>query len=292
MTWTNKYWDILNHFYWWPPYIGLRSISQKKWTKQDGKVCVPAELVNMAGPLYCREQKFEDLENHLLGNEEILNHIFDLTFSIAPDFVINESFLKPLGYDDEGSFQSIGREVNDRYSWNGNVTQQDGFFVSDNSAIAVELKLKSSSWPEQVLKYSALLAWEELHKGSRENLGLLFIVPAYSIDNHWKKCGLNGPTIDRSFLDTKWKKKLPDEISNLIENNFEQVASVLDRLKINVISWSDLRNSLLEIHSTLDLSHRGDQTLSRLLSGFLAQLDAHRDTGLSLPNHSINADGK
>jgi len=108
MSWTNKYWDILNHFYWWPPYIGMRSISQKKWTKNDGKICVPAELVNMSGPLYSRERKFEDLENHLLGNEEILNHIFDLTFSIAPDTVINESFLKPLGFDDKGEFESIG----------------------------------------------------------------------------------------------------------------------------------------------------------------------------------------
>jgi len=78
---------------------------------------------------------------------------------------------------------------------------------------------------------------------------------------------------------------LPEEISNLIEDNFEHVASVLDRLKLSIISWNDLRGCLIEIHNTLDLNHRGDQTLSKLLSGFILQLEAHRDTDLqNMPN--------
>jgi len=51
---------------------------------------------------------------------------------------------------------------------------------------------RSSSWPEQIIKYAALLTLEELHKGPREQLGLLFIVPESAIESHWKKCGLKG----------------------------------------------------------------------------------------------------
>jgi hypothetical protein len=215
-----------------------------------------------------------------LGKEEILNHIFDLTFSIAPDSVINEIFLKPLGFDDKGQFKSVGREATSRYNWKGNVTQQDGFFVSEDSAIAVEIKLKSSSCPEQVLKYTSLLAWEELYKGTRKNIGLLFIIPNSAMEHHWEKCGLNGPNIDRSFLQTKWKKKIPEEIQNFMQNKPEKFASVLDRMQLSVVSWNYLRERLLAIHDTLDLDHRGDQTLSKLIQGFIFCLEAHRDTDL------------
>jgi len=282
LTWKDKYWDIVDQFYWWPRYLGMRSISQKHWIKKDDLISVPAEMVNKTGPLYTRGRNVYDLKSYLHECEEILNHIFDLTFSIAPDSMINDILLNPLGFTDSGPFDSLGREISKRYGWGemDNVTQQDGLYVSEKSAVAVELKLLSSSWPEQIIKYAALLTLEELHKGPREQLGLIFIVPEFAIESHWKKCGLKDSSVDRAFLDQTWKRKLPKAISELLTNHQEHVASVLDRMKLSIISWEDLRNSMVTLQATLDPDHRGDQTLIKLISGFIAQLDVHRDTGI------------
>jgi hypothetical protein len=240
-------------------------------------------MVNNTGPLYSRARKSADLVDYLHGSEEILNHLFDITFSIAPDSMINDLLLTPLGFCDSGPFESIGRESAKRYGWGvmDNVTQHDGLFVSAQSAVGVELKLLSSSWPEQIAKYAALLTLEELASGPRQQLGLLYIVPDSALKNHWYKCGLAGPVINRTFLDTQWQRKLPKVIANLFEKHREHVASVLDRITLGVITWEKLRQGMVTIQESLDLTHRGDQTLDRLITGFVAQLDAHRDTGIT-----------
>ena len=54
---------------------------------------------------------------------------------------MRELLIEPLGFEDRGPFESLGREVRDRYGWgNKNVTQQDGLFVSPQSIVGVELK--------------------------------------------------------------------------------------------------------------------------------------------------------
>lgn len=282
MGWTTKYWDILDQLYWWPRYMGFRSIGQKHWQQHGGMVCIPAEMVNMTGPLYSRERKADDLRRYLSGSEEILNHVFDLTFAIAPDAVIHEAFCAPLGFSDDGSFESVGRETAARYGWgkSDNITQHDGLFVSQKSAIAVELKLLSPSWPEQIAKYAAILTWEEQNHGRRDNLGLLFIVPEKAMAGHWRKCGLTSAAIDGSWLDRTWTKPLPKAVSKLFTTHEAEVRSVLDRLTISVISWTELHATLAAIQVDLDQAVAGQQTLYRLLTGFIAQLVAHRDTGI------------
>ena len=284
MTWNAKYWDIIEQLYWSPRYTGLGSISQKHWVKKDGMVCIPEEMVNAAGPLYSRKRKASDLRNYLHGSEEILNHLFEITFSIASDAVIQKAFVEPLGFIDTNSFESIGRECVSRYGWreSENVTQHDGFFVSDTSAIAIELKLLTTSWPEQVAKYAAMFAWEELYRNTKQNLGLLYIVPEHAKANFWQRSRFEPGSLNRNWLDRSWDKSLPKPIVKLFETNEDTVRSVLDRMKVHVISWTDLRNSLLDIQSALNQQDPGQQTLYRLLAGFLKQLSDHRDTGITL----------
>lgn len=288
MTWNTKYWDMVEQLYWTPSYVGMGSITRKHWERRDGMVCIPEEMVNQTGSLYTRERKIHDLKADLHGKEEILNHIFDLTFAIAPDSLISEVFLDPLGFSDSGPFDSVGRETAARYGWSAseNITQQDGLFVSRKSAVAVEIKLGTSSSAEQIAKYAALLAWEELRHGSRPQLGLLFVVPAAALGDHWRKCGLEGPKIDSTFLTGEWKGGLPKAIIKLFHAHPELVASVLDRLRLAAISWAELRDRLMRIRASLDPKQRGEQTLAKLIDGFLAQLDSHRGTGLDAQNAS------
>lgn len=284
MGWQAKYWDIIEQLYWRPDYIGLKSINQKKWVHQEGVICVPIDMVNKSGPLYTRQHKAEELLNKLRRYEEVLNHVFDITFAIAPDNVIEEIFYEPLGFSDIGPFESVGREVRSRFSWGAseNITQADGFYVSDRSIVATELKLKSFSDPLQIIKYAALFVLEEKYSGRKEQLGLLYIIPQNALSKHWSKCGLTTNQINADFLDQIERERLPKYIQVLLELEENSFRDVLDRIELQAISWSDLYRKIQEKIHGLDISNPGEQTLYKLLSGFLKSLEAHKDTGIEL----------
>ena len=61
----------------------------------------------------------------------------------------------------------IGGPSDDRYGGD-----RPGANLFGNSLVAVELKLVSFSWPEQIAKYVALMQWEQQKTGPRDNLGL------------------------------------------------------------------------------------------------------------------------
>ena len=204
----------------------------------------------------------------------------NLTFAIAGDAVLRRLFCAPLGIKDNGPFESIGREAAKRYGWGSkNVTQHDGLFLTSNSIFGIEIKLTSSySSPQQIMKYAALLAWEERLTGSRDHIGLLYIIPESSLAEHWKKCGLDGPEINATFINKKRLNELSKNslVRKLYEDSSQTMSSVLDRLKLSVITWSSLREELLSIEKELNCQDAGDQTLLRLLSGFRVQLEAHK----------------
>ena len=282
MAWNAKYWDVVEQLYWAPKYLGLRSINKRHWHREDGRISVPSELVNKSGPLYSRGLKIADLIRDLHGKEEILNHVFDLTFAIAPDAVISSLFVEPHGFVDAGPFESLGRDIGNRYGWGvlENVTQTDGFFVSEKTIAGIEIKLGSSTWPEQIAKYVAVMVSEEIEFHRRDQLGLLFIVPESAVNGHWRKCRLDGAMIDASFLEILNPEKLPKRIRELFSDERDIVANVLNRLRLSVVSWSAFREQVVEIQDRLSVADQGEQTLHRLLDGFRAQLDAHRKTGI------------
>jgi hypothetical protein len=293
MTWNSKYWDILNNLYWTPRYLGFKSISRDDWTIDGDRISIPKELIQTStGPLYFRSRKYDDLKSYLHDQEEILNHVFDLTFAIAGDDVINGVLCTPLGLDDAGPFESLGREVGQRYGWRPqeNVTQQDGFFVSPKSLIGVELKLDSKSWPEQVAKYLALMLWEEQKTGARDQLGLLFVVPATAVAHHWGNVGLESSVIDPGFIDRLDRARLPARIKSLFEESPEALKKLAGRLRLAVVSWGQLRSELSTYGKSLDISKPGDQSLHKLLGGLCDQIDQHGKTGIGRAGELVSSD--
>lgn len=189
--------------------------------------------------------------------------------------MIAHCFGRPLGIPDQGPYLSLGREIRQRYGWSKseNVTQQDGLFVSPSSVFGVELKLKSKTSPDQVIKYASVLAWEERHSGPRENLGLLFILENPANDKHWRDCGLDGPQVDASLLDRVDIAALPKKVRELVATDRGALSSVLDRLRLAAITWAELRAGCVQYRETLDPLRAGDQTLTRLIDGLVAQID-------------------
>lgn len=292
MAWNAKYWDILSNLYWTPRYLGLKSISRDQWRIEGQQIFIPRELVkNVSGPLYFRNQKLDELKLHLHGQEEILNHLFNLTFAIAGDAVISKLLFEPLGFSDAGPFESLGREVGERYGWGSNatVTQQDGMFVSSRSIVGVELKLGSKSWAEQIAKYIALLVWEMELSGPRDQLGLLFIVPEQAMPTHWEAVGLSGPRIDADFFERLDAGRLPKKVRSLFREKPAAVGAVAKQLHMVVLSWAQFRDRLRHCEGDLDHRRVGDQTLIRLLRGLRVQIEQHEKTGI--PSELVSSDG-
>jgi hypothetical protein len=286
MSWNDKYWDIISNLYWTPRYLGLKSIARSHWRVDGDRISIPSELIaNTSGPLYTRGRSFCETQGYLNGQEEILNHFFNLAFSIVGDEVISRLLCQPLEILDRGPFESVGREIGLRYGWrkSENVTQQDGFFVGPSSLIGVELKLGSASWAEQIAKYAALMVWEEALSGSRKSLGLLFIVPEQAILTHWSHVGLNGPAINKEFVKKLDLSKLPKKIQTLFATNPAHLDSVFDRLRLSVLSWDQFRTNSLAIEHELDSRQPGDQTLHRLLVGLRDQIEHHDHTDIKRP---------
>lgn len=281
MSWNRKYWDMLANIYWTPRFMGLTSISRKKWTTSQNHIGIPKNEIPVNASIYVRKRAEAEQMAYLRSQEETLNHVFNLTLAIAGDEVVRRLIFKPLGFAGIGPIKSLGREVKARYGWKGNVTQQDGFLVTPDSIVGIELKLGSKTSSEQVLKYVTLIHREELITGKRPNVGLLFIVPDSSHDSIWEQCGISTPgEIDESYLDGEITQNLAEHMQKRIEEHGEAYRGLLNRLKLGVISWSDFDESMSEIVSDLAPHRAGDQTLIKLLEGFQAQLRDHDGTGI------------
>ena len=281
MSWNQKYWDILANIYWTPRYVGLESIPRKKCTTSQSHICIPKNEIPTNTGIYARKRAEAEQVAYLRSQEETLNHVFDLTLAIAGDDVVRHLLFKPLGFDGNGPIESLGREVKERYEWKSNVSQQDGFFVSPESLVGVELKLGSVTTSEQVLKYVTLMHCEEVITGTRQTVGLLFIVPDTSRDSIWEQCGISkSGEVDESYLDGVMPRSFAKHMKKRIEENGEAYRGLLNRMKLGVISWSDFDDSMSEIVSDLAPHRAGDQTLIKLLEGFQAQLRDHDGTGI------------
>ena len=66
----------------------------------------------------------------------------------------------------------------------------------------------------------------------------------------------------------------------IIEADETDFAEVVARLRLEVISWSYLSNKASEAQKKLNPANSNEQTLYRLLDGFLEQLSEHRATGI------------
>ena len=281
MSWNRKYWDMLTNIYWMPQYMGLESIPEEKWTTSQDHSCIPKNEIPTNRSIYVRKRAEAKQMTYLRSREETLNHVFDLTFAIASDEFVRHLLFKPLGINGNGPIESLGREVKARYGWTRNVTQQDGFFVSPESMVGVELKLCSKTTSEQVLKYVTLMYCEEAIMGTRPHVGLLFIVPEASRDTLWEQCGISASgEIDASYLDGVDTQKLPNHMQMRIRDNVDSFRGLLNRLRLAVISWSELDETMSKIVTDLKPNRPGDQTLIKLLEGFQAQLRDHIGTGL------------
>lgn len=276
MSWTDKYWDIVDTFYWTPDYIGLKSIP-KSQTKDEGEtVRVPKSMTNTNGPLYRRLRKGVQFRDYVRRQEEIVNQIFDLTFGVAAGNVVSDVLGKLAGLPASENFSSLGLETRYRYGWgeHRNVTQHDGFFVGQDTNLAVELKFNAKSSPDQLAKYCFLLLSEE--KYSKKTLAphLLFIMNEPPKNALTMQLGINPGDIGAQhsdFLIGSLRNKI---VKDFLEQNRDAFRDILDRINVSGCTWADLVEQLDNYVSGLTDSD-GDKTLANLLVGFSGEIRKH-----------------
>src|SRR6202022_617341 len=152
MGWNEQYWEVVSNFYWTPRYLGFKSIPRKKWFIDDQKISIPRELVPPTSErAYFRQVKSNAPQHLLEKQEEILNHVFSLVFSIAGDQIVSKLLCEPLSISDGGPFERLQKNLRSRYRWpEDNVTQPDVLFLSQTSWFAGNLKFAPPSGPEQL----------------------------------------------------------------------------------------------------------------------------------------------
>lgn len=276
MSWTEKYWDAVDQFYWAPQYIGLKSIPQRFWSIEGESVSIPKEMVNPSGPLYRRLRSGEDYWEYVRRQEETFNHIFSLAFAILPGDVIGELLGGFTGAGYGHFYESIGREFRFRYGWgrNVNITTPDGFFIAEGSILAVELKFNAKTSLDQLAKYSVLLAAEDHLSNKHKSLDLLYIFNRDPVTAFQQQAGFKHDTFGGHVFDDLHAAVSNKTVSSFLQDNEAAVRSALDRININCISWHCLCDALRSFSNSTG-EGRGDRTLKKLVEGLMTEIECH-----------------
>ena len=285
MSWTRKYWDLVDHFYWAPQYLGLKSIPQRYWMIDGDTVSVPKEMTNPKGPLYRRLRSGEDYWNYVHRQEETFNHIFDLTFAVLPGDVVGEILNVFTSAGSGQLYESLGRELGTRYFWgeHDNITTPDGFFVAEDSILAVELKFNAKTSLDQLAKYMLLFAAEEMVAGQRASLDLLYVFNSDPVSAFEEQIGVKPSAVGEHLFDDLSFSVSNETVKRFLQDNKSAFKSALGRINLSCISWQDLSDTLFEFSKKLK-EGRGDRTLKRLISGLITEIAQHPLSNVTRPD--------
>lgn len=281
MSWTDNYWDIVNEFYWVPSYLGLKSIPQKHWVVGEEFVTIPKEMTNPSGPLYRRLRSSEEYWTYIRRQEETFNHIFNLTLSILPGDVISQLVGPFFGHAQVHEYQLSDNSIRDLYPWinGGNVTTPDSFLISDNSVLAVEIKFNAKTSLDQLGKYVALIAGEEIYGARHDDLNLLYIYPARASEKFLKETTINPDEFGVKHFSLLEKAVKNSHVQALYSAEPNAIVDVLSRLRISCITWEALLEALGSYTNKCGDS-QGDRTLRRLLEGLASEIRRHPLSGV------------
>ena len=233
-------------------------------------------MTNPKGPLYRRLKSGEDYWTYLHRQEETFNHIFNLTFAVLPGDVVGEIFNVFTSAGSGHSYESLGRELGTRYFWGeyDNITTPDGFFVADNSILAVELKFNAKTSLDQLAKYMLLFVVEEMVSGQRGNLDLFYVFNSDPAPTFEEQIGVKPTAVGEHLFDDLFISVSNETVKRFLQDNASAFRNTLGRINLSCIMWQDLLDTLVAFSERLE-EGRGDRTLKRLISGLITEIAQH-----------------
>jgi len=238
-------------------------------------------MTNPNGPLYRRVQSGSEYWSFVRRQEETFNHVFNLALSILPGEVIAELFGELAGQPGKYRYELMGPERVGQYPWiaGRNVTSPDAFLVSAESVLAIEIKFNAKTSLDQLAKYVALIAGEEIFGAEHQHLHLLFIFPADGEAKFHKQTSIALDELCEDHFQLLLTATSNVQVRNLFKSNSAAVSAVLSRLKVSCATWAQVARALNQRIACLGRS-AGDNTLRRLLEGLEAEIRAHPQSGL------------
>lgn len=243
-TWTNAIYDIYDFLYWEPQHI---------WKIKNKNSNIKS--VSIAS-------------KHIKQMEVSLNQILNIFFYLLP----KENFLEFINFITK---KSIYRDNYEFWIWNivewiNDSTQPDFFFVWDNFNIAIEMKTKSKSSLEQIMKYAFFHLKENEIVWHKKKFLLIFLWE-WEFKNLWNDKYDNAGILKENFQkyeiqDTtkKWNLDLvayKKEIYNLIEKS-----------EIAFLNYSMLKEfCILKINENID-----NHIFVNLLNWIIREIDDRR----------------
>lgn len=279
MAWNDKVLDNLEQLYWSPSKLGLQSIKLQPAAIEPGYL-VPADLVSGGRSVYCRRAKSSDWKSSIVQDEEILNQVLEIAFAIAPSSFLEAIFFAPFGLRPKGKIQTIGRESDRRHHSVAprRFTQHDGFYVSENAVVMMEMKLKATTSVEQYVKYCTLATMEELVSGQQKDLGLIYLVPVKAVSKIRKVLRLDDPTGWQKIWSEYSNQNTKAPLRRLFDNHKDKIHDVGSRMRVEILTWDDFLRHLTFAHK--DAIVAGNETLENLMAGMIQQIVATPDCGI------------
>lgn len=280
--WPQRYWEVVNEFFWVPSYLGLKSIPQKHWIKSETTVSVPRAMTNPSGPLYYRLRSGNDFWDFIQRQEETFNHVFNIAFSIAPGDIVAEIFRALGGSTQSHDYRMPSLPIGERYPWIGkaNVTTPDTYFLATDSVLAVEIKFNARTSLDQLAKYVALIASEEIHGNDCSELFLFYIFPSGAEEKFERQTSIAPGDLSCEHFEILKNAAGSGLVAEQFATNQDAIMRTLSRLKIVCTSWAAVSAELKAYCQKLGDSP-GDRCLSNLLSGLASEIRNHPLSGVS-----------
>jgi hypothetical protein len=254
LEWNRLYYDSVEHLLWNPSWIS--------GTQPDGK----PKTIRM-------------LMERLRGLEAPLHHAFQVFFTLAPSHLISK--LLRVSFNTGGPVQVVHSQtavpMADGNSADlGRLCQPDILIEGPGAHVAVEVKAKSKSSLDQVLKYAAMFLLRGAPQGTRKHL--VYVAPYKSFAGYWPR-GLcaDVDALRRALLDHR-DDKLEAQLRRF-GTSLIDVKHALGDLTISWRSVHDMRQDVLEEMASSDVHvpQPGAEVYAKLLAGFEKELQRWQD---------------
>jgi len=279
--WFNKYWDLVDDYYWDLGKLGIRAIPKRAIAQSQEATIIPNTFLNeRGGALYRRVGSAAENLGHLHSDEVALNHALNFALAIASEEIVSDLIFSPFGFKPKSAIQSVDKDISTYFGWprNDTLTQHDGFYVADDAAVGLEIKLDADSHSDQIAKYVFLLMNEELRAAQKKHLGLLYIVPESRVAYFRKKIEFPNATAAESFIHGVQTKPKLRKLDKLILEQRSAFEYAFKRLRIEVISWTNFHQSILNLVHEIPPLGPGNKSLRTLLLGLADAVEGHSGT--------------
>ena len=231
LSWLEAYYEALEFFYWEPQHMRLKKPA--------------AEELEALEAIAKRASRSDQVMAHLRKMEVTLNQNIRQFFCLAPGSLLTHFFQdiysRPANF--VGEFRLYGREVDSELDLR-NFTQPDFLFVSKQSVVSIEMKVRAQSSIDQILKYALLGLAVEVTQNEQKQHYHLLLGPA-SLSNQFKEQFKSVDALKNTLAEKKgnldeflrykpkWRVGREDRLRTIIENmhiefwNYERLCDFL-----------------------------------------------------------------